>query len=208
MEKIALFQAYKNHVLEHGKRPASVYSFCKDIQYNEQEYYNEFNSLEVLEKEIWLSFFQDTILLLEADQTYQSYSAREKLLAFYFTWIQKLKENRSYVLVLRDMFTLSDVMKDRLELFRLAFEEYATEIVKSGYETREIKERKFISDQYAKGLWFQALFVLKYWVEDTSKGFEMTDAAIEKSVDLSFNLVSSNTLDSLIDFGKFMLVKK
>jgi hypothetical protein len=208
MEKSALFQAYKNSVLEHGKRPASVYAFCKEIQYNEQAYYNEFNSLDVLEKEIWLSFFQDTVMQLEADETYQNYSAREKLLAFYFSWIQTLKENRSYILVLRDMFTVSDLMKDRLELFRLAFEDYATNIVKSGYETREIKERKFISDQYAKGLWLQALFVLKYWVDDTSKGFEMTDAAIEKSVDLSFNLISSNTLDSLIDFGKFMLVKK
>lgn len=203
-----MLEAYKKSVLENGKRPASVYSFCKEIALNEQDFYNEFNSLEVIEKEIWLSFFENTRIQLESDETYQAYSAREKLLAFYFTWVQKLKENRSYILVLRDMFTLSDLMKDRLALFRHAFEAYATNIVKTGYETHEIKERKFISDQYAKGLWLQALFVLKYWVDDTSKGFEMTDAAIEKSVDLSFNLISSNTLDSLIDFGKFMLVKK
>jgi len=80
--------------------------------------------------------------------------------------------------------------------------------VKIGYETREIKERKFISDKYAHGFWIQALFVLKYWIDDKSTNFEMTDAAIEKAVDVSFKLISDNTIDSLIDFGKFILAKK
>jgi len=208
MGKLEILHAFKKHVLENGQRPTSVYSFCKEIEESEQDFYNEFNSLEVVEKEIWLSFFEDAVSLLESDETYQNYSAREKLLAFYFTWVQKLKENRSYILVLRETFSLNDLLKNRLELFRNAFEVYATNLVKAGYETNEIKERKFISDQYSKGLWLQALFVLKYWIEDTSKGFELTDAAIEKSVDLSFNLIATNTLDSLIDFGKFMLVKK
>jgi hypothetical protein len=208
MEKKEILQHYKKQLLETGKKPVSVYAFCSSIQYSEAEFYNEFNLLEVLEKEIWLSFFQDTLTQLEGDETYRNYSAREKLLAFYFTWVQKLKENRSFILMQKNSFSLLDLKNDTLSLFRDAFEEYASSIVKVGYETREIKERKFISDQYSKGLWLQALFVLKYWIDDTSKNFEMTDAAIEKSVDLSFKLASSNTLDSLLDFGKFMLVKK
>ncbi len=58
------------------------------------------------------------------------------------------------------------------------------------------------------GFWVQALFVLKYWIEDSSINFEMTDAAIEKAVNLSFQLMHSNTLDSLLDFGKFILTRK
>ena len=77
-----------------------------------------------------------------------------------------------------------------------------------GYDTGEIKERKFISDKYAHGFWIQALFVLKYWVDDKSVNFEMTDAAIEKSVDVSFKLISDTSIDSIIDFGKFILAKK
>jgi hypothetical protein len=80
--------------------------------------------------------------------------------------------------------------------------------VKEGYQTSEIKERKYISDQYVHGFWLQALFVLKYWLDDTSSQFEMTDAAIEKAVNLSFQLIKSNTLDSLLDFGKFIFTRK
>jgi hypothetical protein len=54
----------------------------------------------------------------------------------------------------------------------------------------------------------QALFVLRYWTKDDSNQFEMTDAAIEKAVNLSFQLISTNTIDSLLDFGKFMFTKK
>ena len=49
MEKSDIFQAYKKHVLENGNRPTSVYSFCKENEYNEQDFYNEFNSFDVLE---------------------------------------------------------------------------------------------------------------------------------------------------------------
>ena len=58
------------------------------------------------------------------------------------------------------------------------------------------------------GFWLQALFVLKYWLDDNSNQFEMTDAAIEKAVNLSFQLIKSNTLDSLLDFGKFIFTRK
>jgi hypothetical protein len=71
-----------------------------------------------------------------------------------------------------------------------------------------VKERKYVSDQYVHGFWLQALFVLQYWVKDDSERFEMTDAAIEKAVNLSFQLISSNTLDSILDFGKFVFTRK
>ena len=58
------------------------------------------------------------------------------------------------------------------------------------------------------GFWVQALFVLGYWINDSSDRFEMTDAAIEKAVQLSFQLIGSNTVDSLLDFGKFMFTGK
>jgi len=50
--------------------------------------------------------------------------------------------------------------------------------------------------------------VLRYWIKDDSERFEMTDAAIEKAVNLSFQLISSGTLDSILDFGKFVFARK
>ncbi len=95
-----------------------------------------------------------------------------------------------------------------MSAFKKAFYEYASGLIREGYLTSEIKERKYISDQYVHGFWVQALFVLKYWIGDRSEQFELTDAAIEKAVNLSFELIHSNTIDSLIDFGKFMFTRK
>jgi hypothetical protein len=208
MEKHQILEAYKKYWLENGQKPVSVYTFCKSIDGNESEFYNFYNSLEAIDKDIWLDIFHSTLAQLENDEIYKNYSAKEKLLAFYFLWVQKLKENRSYILLQKEKFKIMDLKNDALETFRNAFFEYSGNLVKIGYETREIKERKFISDKYAHGFWLQALFVLKYWTDDTSTNFEMTDAAIEKAVDISFKLISDNTLDSLIDFGKFILAKK
>jgi hypothetical protein len=208
MDKQQLRDAYKLYWLENGKPPVSVYAFCKIVNIPEQSFYDSYSSLESLEKDIWLGIFEDTINQLKADETYQNYSAQEKLLAFYFMWVQKLRLDRSYILLQKEKFGFPVLDQRQLDSFRKAFYAYAEELVKEGYQTREIKERKYISDQYKHGFWLQALFVLKYWISDTSDKFEMTDAAIEKAVHLSFQMIGANTIDGLLDFGKFMFTGK
>ncbi|HEY4336211.1 MAG TPA: TetR family transcriptional regulator C-terminal domain-containing protein, partial [Puia sp.] len=145
---------------------------------------------------------------LKDDETYRNYGAREKLLAFYFLWVQQLRQHRSYILLQKAKYLALPLHLDQLEFFRVAFYDYIRDLIKEAYQTGEVKERKYISDQYVHGFWLQALFVLQYWVKDDSEGFEMTDAAIEKAVNLSFQLISNNTLDSILDFGKFMFARK
>ncbi|MBC8033469.1 MAG: TetR/AcrR family transcriptional regulator [Chitinophagaceae bacterium] len=208
MEKQQIRDAYKLHWLENGRKPLSVYAFCKPMGVSETEFYEHYSSLESIDKDIWKGIFEDTRHQLQGDEVYRQYSVREKLLTFYFVWVQKLKENRSYILLQKDMFGLTDFREDKLSTFRRAFYSYIRDLIREGYESGEIKERKFISDQYVHGFWVQALFVLRYWVKDSSEKFELTDAAIEKAVNLSFELVRTNTLDSLFDFGKFILTRK
>ena len=57
---------------------------------------------------------------------------------------------------------------------------------------------------FSEGAWVQLLFLLKFWMEDKSAGFEKTDMAIEKSVHTVFELFDNTPLDSIIDFGKFL----
>ncbi|MCR6640006.1 MAG: TetR family transcriptional regulator C-terminal domain-containing protein [Sporocytophaga sp.] len=209
MDKQQILETYKVYLLENGKIPTSVYSFCKLLNITESEFYGFYNSLEAIERDFWLQVFESSLTQLEQDPIYQNYSAREKLLAFYFVWIQKMRENRSYVLLKKDNLKLYEIAKNNvLDDFKNAFYKYVDTLIKQGVESREVKERKYISDKYKHGFWLQALFVLNYWVEDTSNNFEMTDAAIEKAVDLSFRLIGEHTMDSLIDFGKFLLTKK
>ncbi|HVS96048.1 MAG TPA: TetR family transcriptional regulator C-terminal domain-containing protein [Puia sp.] len=208
MDKKAIRDAYVRYWLENGKRPVSVYQFCQQIDLPEPAFYDNFASFDALEKDIWRSYFDETLLKLKDDEVYRGYSVREKLLAFYFLWIQQLRENRSYILLQRERFLLPDSHFERLEAFRRGFYDYIRDLIKEGYQSGEIKERKFISDQYVHGFWAQALFVLRYWIKDDSERFEMTDAAIEKAVNLSFQLIGSGTLDSILDFGKFVFAGK
>jgi len=90
-------KAYTEFVLENGKQPPSVYQFAKKLKLPEAEFYNYYSSFDAIEADIWLAFFQDAKQTVEADETYQTYSVREKLLAFYYTWIELLKAQRSFV---------------------------------------------------------------------------------------------------------------
>lgn len=208
MDKAPIREAYIKYWLEHGRRPVSVYTFCQQLEMTEAAFYDSYASFDALEKDIWRAFFEETLEKLKEDETYKGYGVREKLLAFYFLWVQQLRQHRSYILLQKEKYLAPPLHLDKLEAFRIAFYDYIRELIKDGYQTGEVKERKFISDQYVHGFWLQALFVLQYWVKDDSEGFEMTDAAIEKAVNLSFQLISSNTLDSILDFGKFVFTKK
>ena len=57
-------------------------------------------------------------------------------------------------------------------------------------------------------VWGQFLFLLKFWMEDGSPGFEKTDILIEKSVSTGFALLDSSTLSSVFDLGKFLFQEK
>jgi len=44
------------------------------------------------------------------------------------------------------------------------------------------KASKITKPVFAEGAWMQFLFILKFWIDNNSKGFEKTDIIIEKSV--------------------------
>jgi hypothetical protein len=208
MENKDIINAYKHYKLVHGKSPASVYLFMQELQAPESSFYEYFNSFDVLEKEIWNEFYHETIHRLHQQEVYHNYSAREKLLAFYYTAVEVFKENRSYVLIcFPTPISKRLIQSNQLDVFKVSFLSYAQTLLNEGISSQEVIKRPYISEQYNKVLWLQFLFVLKYWLEDESKNFEKTDAAIEKAVNLSFDLMGHSILDSMLDFGKFILQK-
>ena len=64
--------------------------------------------------------------------------------------------------------------------------------------------KKYSDPVFAEGAWVQFLFVLKFWLNDHSKGFEKTDILIEKSVNTAFDLIDTKPVESLFDLGKFL----
>src|ERR1051325_11326850 len=90
MEKKDIRDAYKKYWLENGRRPVSVYTFTQQLNISESAFYDAYASFDALEKDIWRGIFEETLEKLVADETYRAYCVREKLLAFYFLWVQQL----------------------------------------------------------------------------------------------------------------------
>ncbi len=203
-----LIDAFIEHKLIHGAPPASIFQFVKSLKMTESEFYEEFNSFEDLEAEIWNRMFLDTREMIISDPVYAEYSVREKLLSFYYSFIEKLKANRSYILAEHDQFMAKPGEPASLKRLKKSFSLYTEELIIEGKDTTEIAQRPFIDGQYDKLFWLQLLFVIRFWIKDDSRGFEKTDAAIEKAVNLSFDLIGKGAIDSVIDFAKFMYQNK
>ncbi|MHA7129088.1 TetR family transcriptional regulator C-terminal domain-containing protein [Algoriphagus namhaensis] len=204
-----ILEGYKIEVLENGSAPKSIFKFAKSLKMKEEEFYTYFTSFDSVKSAIWLEIFEDTLSQVESQEVFKEYSAREKFLSFLFTWIEELKKNRSYLLSLYgDKKANLTQLPMEAKAFKERFKDFANEIILEGKETEEIANRPIISDRYDEALWIQVMFVFRYWLDDQSPRFEKTDAAIEKSVNLGFDLMGKSALDSFLDFAKFMYQSK
>jgi hypothetical protein len=200
--------AYVEFLLENGKRPASVYKFSIDLGITENEFYDEFGSFGGLERTIWNSFLHRTLDRLNADKSFSSFTAREKLLAFYYTFFEELKSNRSFVLIQLQNRNRLEIIPEFLKDFRKSFENFVDSILKTGKANGEVANRPYLDKSYPELFWMHMGFILLFWRDDSSAGFQKTDAAIEKSVNLAFDLIGKGAVDTAFDFAKFLYQTK
>ena len=194
---------YMEHILMGEEEPKTIYAFCKKNGIEESDFYTFFGSFDGLKQEIWNKFLENTISTLQNDSSFATYSPKNKLLTLYFTLFEVLTLNRSYVL-----YSLKDNKQGmqnlmQLKQMRSSFKEF----VKDNIATEELKISKLskiTKPVYSEGAWIQFLFILKFWMEDNSKGFEKTDIIIEKSVNTVVDLLDSKPLENIIDLGKFL----
>lgn len=200
--------AYMEYLLNNGQRPPSVFKFSKEIGIKEDEFYNHFGSFDGLERSIWKGFLERTLLRLRADQTYAAFSIREKLLAFYYTFFEDLKMNRSFALLHLERQPRLELVPEFLKDFKSAFEGYVDDLLKGGKAAGEIANRPYLDRTYPQMFWMQMGFLLMFWKNDNSPAFEQTDAGIEKSVNLAFDLIGKGAVDTAFDFAKFLFQNK
>lgn len=203
-----IINLYMDHVLEHGERPATVYAFCKKYDLQENEFYEHFGSFEGIREQIWINLFAHTHKVLEKDKQYEQYANREKMLSFFYTFFEMLTANRSYVL-----FTLQEDKNSlknlkQLKPLRTKMREFASTLIETSNEEKSYKVAKNPVSIFSEGAWVQMLFLLKYWMEDNSPKFEKTDVAIEKSVNVIFDVFDATPLESVLDFGKFLFKER
>ncbi|GAK74434.1 hypothetical protein JCM19296_12 [Nonlabens ulvanivorans] len=196
--------AYMDYVLEHEITPKSVYKFAKDNNMSEAEFYNFFGNFDGLRKDIWNTFFTMTMDVAHKNEEYAHFSNREKMLTFFYTFFELLTLNRSYVLfTLKENQHMMNKM-EQLKGLRKHVKGFAKELIQERNEnkTNILLERS--ETIYSEGAWVQMLFLMKFWMDDDSAGFEKTDMAIEKSVNTIFDIFDNTPLDAVLDFGKFL----
>lgn len=212
MTKDQIISKYKIHVLENGHEPASMYALAKSLKITEKAIYEHFNSFQQMESEVWKDTFKKTIDAIRQEDVYATYSVREKMLSFYFTWIEMLKDDRSFILLSIQKWPRPIAMKKNPVLAESAifFKDYMNELLMEGRETREIEQRPIpqLMNKYPDMLWMQTLTILEFWSNDYSKAFEKTDTLIEKYVNTSLDWMGRSPLDSLFDLGKFLYQNK
>ncbi len=203
-----IIDLYMDYVLEQEKLPKTVYRFCKDNNITEERFYKFFGSFEGLQKGIWEQFFDNTMMLMEKSPEYRAFTNREKLLTFYFTFFELLTANRSYVLfILTETDGLIKSM-DQLKGLRRKIKGFATGLIKAGNEEKTSKILQQSELIFSEAAWVQFVFLLKFWKDDNSAGFESTDVAIEKSVNTVFDIFDNTPLERVVDLGKFLWKEK
>lgn len=203
-----IISLYMDYVQKNNLEPKNIYIFCKEHEIEEIDFYSFFGSFDGIKQSIWNKFLENTIVTIDKDEAYISYSDKDKLLTLFFTLFEILTLNRSYVLyTLKENKQGFKNLKD-LKEFRNHFKDFINTNVNSGGINTIGKLDKITKPMYAEGAWIQFLFILKFWIEDTSKGFEKTDVMIEKSVNTAVDLLNTKPLESLIDLGKFLWNEK
>jgi hypothetical protein len=197
--------AYIDYVLTKGTKPASVYVFAKENNLTEEEFYNFYGSFDGIEESIWTDLCQKALSGVENQEVWEQYSSREKTLAFFYALIELLKSRRSFVLYSLKQSGQTIGTPSVLKGVKNLFESFASGLVDQGVESGELANRRFLTSKYKDALWIQFGVILNFWVKDNSAGFEKTDEAIEKGINVTFDLFGKSPLDSLFDYGKFMM---
>jgi len=197
-------KGYVDYVLTHNEQPKSVYSFVKKLKITEADFYTFYASFESIEKNIWFELTLETIDEIQKQELWAQYSAREKMLSFFYSYVELLKSQRSFVIYSLKKQPKRLSTPEVLSGVKPIFENFAEEIINEGLESGELADRKFFAKRYKDALWVQYAFILNFWIDDESNGFEKTDEAIERGIQVTFDLFQRSPIDNLFEYGKFL----
>ena len=197
-------KAYIDYVLTHGESPKSVYNFTKKLKMPEAEFYEMYGSFNAIEKAIWEELTLAALAQIREQEVWGQYSSREKMLSFFYSYLELLKTKRSFIKYTLKKhpkrITTPSVLSDAKSVF-LSFSE---DVINEGLDSGELTDRKFFSKRYKDALWVQFGFIVNFWLDDDSKDFEKSDEAIEKGINVSFDLFQRSPIDNLFEYGKFL----
>ena len=200
----SILDTYIAQLQKTGKTHISVHSLCLDLKIGEKEFYGEFPSLSAVEKHFWKEWIDRIIDALSSGKEWGAFSAKEQYLAFLFAFAGEALEHRS---LLEQRFANLTLLcsPDTLDGLKSSFKDFASAIIARGMESGEIAHRGPLGNVYPEVLYIHWRSVLEYFLKDESTRFERTDAFIEKTVELAFDLLRTQAVDSAADLIRFLL---
>jgi len=199
---------YMDYVVEHHSKPESVASFAEIHAIDEEVFYTHFTSFKEVEKDIYLLLFENSVAILKQTPEYISFTKKDKMLSLYYTFFENLSLNQEFIKInlkgfenqLKAFSTFSRLKRG----FKAFVEDLDLETISLNVDTIENIQKKTIKESF----WIQFLFTMKFWLDDTSEAFEKTDIFIEKSLNTSFELLNTKSLNNIIDLAKFLYKEK
>lgn len=196
--------AYKEYALENGELVASMKHL---IQYKGKpyiEFRTHFEDLEALETMIIKNYFQSALHQLSEDENKHNLSGKEQQLAFLYLLIEAVEDDEIFLeLILKAksknvafMLNIQKSLKT-LELEWSKLKGWRPDFIDK-YDINP-KQTIFVN---------HALSCIWFYLKDKSEDKQDTDAYIEKTTDLMFKVTDTSTLQSMLDFGKFMYSRK
>jgi len=199
---------YMDYVVEHHTKPDTVQDFAQLHQFDDVIFYEYFTSFKDLEKNIYNVLFKNSLVILKQNPNYYSFSKKNKLLSLYYTVFENLALNQEYVK--QNLKGLENQFKalSTFSLFKKSFiafiDELNLETISLNVDSIETIQKKAIKES----AWVQFLFILKFWLDDTSEAYEKTDILIEKSINTGVELLDTKSLYNIIDLAKFLYKEK
>jgi hypothetical protein len=197
--------AYKDFVLMEGKEPASVYLLGKKAGFSEAEFYQHFSTVPQVGADIWKALLEETEASVRNNPEYATFTGRDKLLLFYFSLVQHLKKERSFVNWSASGWIKPGRHGAARKLVSSWVKDFMEGVLREAEASGEVKGRGKIGNHYADALLLQFWFILDFWIKDESQDFEDSDALIEKSLGLAFDLLGEGPLEKALDLGRFLL---
>lgn len=201
-----ILTAYENHLRREGQPPVSVFRFTETHGFTEREFFAEFPSLEAVEHRWWVEKLDHVIDAVEQGPEWSGFSARHRMLAFLFAFAEASLDFRSLLLIrLQGKGVLTN--PPALAGFMSRFLTFAESLMEHGRARGEIASRGPLGRLYPQAAWRLFRSVIDFHLRDTSPRYERTDAFIEKSTTVLFDLIGRQALDSGLDLIRFLLPK-
>ena len=201
-----ILTAYETHLRREGQPPVSVFRFAEANGFTEREFFAEFPSLEAVESAWWVARLDHVIQSVESGPEWETFSARHRMLAFLFAFAEASLDFRSLLLLrLHGRNVLTN--PPELAAFEERFLTFAHRLLEHGRVSGEIASRGPLGRLYPQAAYRLFRSVIDFHLRDASAGYERTDAYIEKSTTVLFDLIGRQVLDSGFDLLRFLLPK-